>query len=140
MSKVGLESNGQSAPLIPLDVALRLGEIAQLKDGWLDGEGFAPAKDKLDWLAAEFEAGISSGLPQPYLYPTTEGGIQAEWSLGDWSVSLEINLDTKVGEYHALSLKDQTCVEQKLQLGESAGWEQLSQALKQLYGPNIGEK
>jgi hypothetical protein len=128
----GFESIEHITPLDPLDTALRLEQIAQLKDGWLDGKGTAPTKDKLDWLNAAFEAGFSPELPLPYLYPTAEGGIQAEWSLHDWSVTLEINLETQIGEYQALNLKDQTSTDLQFHLGEPGGWEQLNQALKQI--------
>ena len=38
----------------------------------------------------------------PHLYPTESGGVQAEWSIGSIEISLELNLDTRSGEWHAL--------------------------------------
>ncbi len=128
----GFESIEHISPLDPLDTTLRLEQITQLKNGWLDGEGVAPAKAKLNWLATAFDTDFSPELPLPYLYPTPEGGIQAEWSLHDWSVTLEINLETQIGEYQALNLKDQTSTDLQFHLGEPSGWEQLNQALKQI--------
>lgn len=128
----GFESIEHITPLDPLDLTLRLEQIATLKDGWLDGQGHAPASDKLEWLGNAFDSNFDADLPLPYLYPTAEGGIQAEWSLGDWSVTLEINLDAQQGEYQALNLKDQTCAELRISLAHGDGWTQLNQALKQV--------
>lgn len=128
----GFESIEHITPLDRLDTTLRLEQIASLKDGWLDGTGRAPAKDKLEWLATAFDTNFSSELPLPYLYPTAEGGIQAEWRLNDWSVTLDMDLDKKEGEYQALNLQNQTCTDMQIPLASDDGWEQLNQALKQL--------
>ena len=87
------ESIEHVTPLDPLDVTLRLDELAKLEDGWLDGKGKAPAKEKLEWIADTFESSFDTGLSLPHLYPTAEGGVQAEWSLNDWEVSLDIDLE-----------------------------------------------
>lgn len=70
------------------DAMRRLDELGQLEDGWLDGEGQGPnelniilIKQRLQTLVEQFD------VPIPYLYPTVDGGIQAEWSLGSWEVS-----------------------------------------------------
>lgn len=122
------------SPLDPLDVTLRLEELAALKDGWLDGKGQAPAPEKLLRLAALFDAHFDADLPLPHLYPTPEGGVQAEWSLGDWEASLEINLDTQSGEYQALNLTNRQTHEHILALSAAEGWETLNEALKNIGG------
>ena len=121
-----------SGPAVPREV---LKSLATLQDGWLDGQGRAPAKDKLQWLADAFGANFDTALPLPYLYPTVEGGIQAEWDIRDWSVTLEIDLDAQRGEYRALNLSDQACTDVQLSLADSGGWSQLNQALQGLGGP-----
>jgi hypothetical protein len=131
----GFESIEHVTPLDPLDVTLRLEQISALKNGWLDGKGLAPSKDKLEWLADAFDTNFDSDLPLPYLYPTAEGGVQAEWGLNDWAVTLEINLENEQGEYQALNLKNQTCTDRVIALAERDGWTQLNQALKQLESP-----
>lgn len=128
----GFESIEHVTPLDTLDVTLRLEQIAALNDGWLDNSGLAPPKDKLEWLASEFDANFDADLPLPYLYPTAEGGIQAEWSLNDWSVTVEIDLNGKLGEYQALNLRDHACVEFQIALADRDGWNQLNLALKKL--------
>lgn len=120
--------------LDPLDVTLRLEELVDLKDGWLDGKGRALAPEKLHWLTGSFDNYFDADLPLPHLYPTPEGGIQAEWSLGDWEASLEINLDDQTGEYQALNLSDRRSQEQILTLATADGWKILNEALKAIGG------
>jgi hypothetical protein len=58
----------------------RLDELTQLPAGWLNGNGLPvsqPAQTTatvLQQLLEQYE------VPVPYLYPTPEGGVQAEWS------------------------------------------------------------
>lgn len=111
---------------------LRLEELANLKDGWLDGKGKAPAPEKLQRLAVLFEANFNANLSLPHLYPTPDGGIQAEWSLGDWEASLEINLDTQTGEYQALNITTRKTHEYNLALNTVEGWKSLNEALKNI--------
>ena len=82
------------APFNPLDVTARLNELSRLEDGWLDGEGKALPIDGIKWLTECFDLYFLSGLQSPYLFPTEDGGICAEWSLVPLSVSLEIDLVT----------------------------------------------
>lgn len=135
----GFESVEDVTPLDPLDTALRLEQLALLQDGWLDGEGKAPAKDKLDWLAEAFDNNFDSDLPLPYLYPTAEGGVQAEWNLPDRSITLEIDLNTQQGEYQALNLKDQTCNEFQVALARPEGWKRVNEELKRLNSMDGGK-
>lgn len=89
----------------PLDVAAQLADLAQLEDGWLDGEGRAPDRESLAWLADRFERCWPRDLPLPYLFPTPGGGVQAEWSLPPHEMSLEVDLGGRMGEWHALNLE-----------------------------------
>ncbi len=70
-----------------------------MEDGWLEGEGVVPSMDCLDWLAATFDRHFPGDLPLPYLYPTPEGGVEAEWSLGSQSIIFEIDLATHRGDW-----------------------------------------
>lgn len=134
----GFESIEHITPLDPLDTTLRLEQIAKLKDGWMDGKGRAPASGKLAWLTEAFETYFSTELPLPYLYPTAEGGVQAEWRLHDWSITLEMNLDTQEGEYQALNLKNHASKDLQFRLAEDSGWKQLNRALAEIDGQTMG--
>jgi hypothetical protein len=89
-------------------------------------------KEKLTWLADMFDAHFDADLPLPYLYPTAEGGVQAEWTMNDREVSLEINFETRQAEYQALNLKDDSCSEFTFSLNDRDGWSHLTSELRQL--------
>lgn len=64
---------------LPLKVSDRLEELRNLPDGWLDGDGAAPSSEALA-SAERFLGFLEADVPAPVLYPTPEGGCQAEWS------------------------------------------------------------
>ena len=106
--------------------------LTELQDGWLDGKGYAPERSALDWLARSFEVNFDPDLPLPYLYPTAEGGVQAEWSAGTWEVTLDIDLLKQTAEYQALHLTTQACNECVLDLSQQGAWQQLNESLNKL--------
>jgi hypothetical protein len=136
----GFESIEHVTPLDRLDVTLRLEKMAAIGNGWLDGKGVAPDKNKLVWLAEQFDAHFDDNLPLPFLYPTAEGGVQAEWTLNNNEVSLEIDLENMQAEYQALNLKDDTCSELTFSLANQDGWNQLNELLKQFETQKVEEK
>ncbi len=122
-----------ATPLDPLDLALRLEQLGLLQDGWLDGQGLAPQQEGLQWMAGIFDASLDAQLPLPHLYPTPEGGLQAEWNLADWSVSLEIDLRDHRGEFQALNLRrTEELTELNFNLDEPEDWNRLNTALLNL--------
>lgn len=124
----------QISELDPMDVALRLDELAQLKTGWLNGKGRGFDRGRLDRLAAQFDRYYSSEFPMPHIYPTAEGGVQAEWSMGDWEVSLEINVDSLNSEYQAFNVSTRDTNEHEISLAAEAGWIFLRDQLSQVVG------
>lgn len=131
----GFEAIEHATPLDPQDVTLRLEELGELQDGWLDGKGVAPNKDALPKLAGFFDTSFDSDLPLPFLYPTPEGGLQAEWNLGRWSVTLEIELQQLRAAYHALELKSGASEELAFSLDRPEEWARLNDVLKALEKP-----
>jgi hypothetical protein len=114
-----------------------LDEIAQLQDGWLDGEGLTPNRESLSRLTQLFENHFEADLPLPFLYPTPNGGMQAEWSLGKQSITLEVNIDQLRGEYHALNIESGDADEETLNLQEAGGWGDLNARLRALEQQSI---
>lgn len=102
---VTLESDLSEADV--QDVENRLKEFEELESGWLDGEdGEVPSKEGLGWLRGIILALMASyKVPLPYLYPTPEGGVQAEWSFKPWEVSAEFNLLKRSAYLHAVKGK-----------------------------------
>ena len=78
-----------------------------------------------EWLAEMFNRNYPDELPQPYLYPTAEGGARAEWSLDGWEISLEIGSDRHQAQWHALHMCNEQEQEKTLDLNESADWQWL---------------
>lgn len=119
---LGFESIEHINLLDPLDIPSRMDEFRSLKNGWFDGKGIAPNHNGLDWLSLSFDHRYPDDLSLPYIYPTEEGGIRAEWSLGMNEVSLEINLETHQGNWHKLNLESDSDEEVTLDLDDNAGW------------------
>ena len=126
----------------PLNVRDRLEELRQLQDGWADGMqdaadwgngyGKAPVHGGLSWLADEFDRRYPDDIPLPYTYPTPEGGVQLEWSLGDCEASLEIDLGRRTAEWHCTDLQSDGFSARDLDLTASESWAWLAAELRRL--------
>jgi hypothetical protein len=105
-----------------VDIASRLDELKKLKDGWLDGAGRAPSHEGLDWLARVLKDRYSKSLPLPYAYPVPDGGIQLEWSIKRLEISLEVDLESRTGDWHSLDLNTHEEEQSELNLSDDADW------------------
>lgn len=110
----------------------RLDEISKLQDGWLDGEGLAPKQQELYWFNQMFEGNYDKNLPLPLIFPTPQGGIQAEWSIGTSEISLTINLSSKEATCHLFDFSTKEENTAALKLNESEGWSRLNAMLNNL--------
>ena len=108
-----------------LDIRAQLDELRLLKDGWLEGEGLSPPATGLDWLRSAFTRHFPDEAPLPHLYPTERGGAQAEWSIGPHEVTLEFDLDSHSGEWHALDRVTGEALERKFNGDDSSDWKWL---------------
>ncbi len=114
----------------PLDVRGRIAELRLLRNGWLDGRGIAPSQVGLDWLAESFATCWPDDIPPPYLFPTPDSHVLAEWSLPPWTPSLEIDLAHKTGDWHALNLDTDGEETKSLNLSDAAGWNWLAERIR----------
>ncbi len=114
------------------EVRVRVEVLRQLPDGWMDGAGQSLSSAGLDWFLSAFEEEYSVDLIQPYLYPTPEGHLLAEWSLGDNACSLDVDLTSHFAEFHNLNLKSEEERATSLNLHDSDGWQELGQMLQSL--------
>lgn len=130
----GLAEVEHIAILDPNDVAARLDDLRGIKNGWLDGRGLAPSPRGLDWLARCFESYYPDVLPPPYLYPTAEGGMQAEWSLGTHEITLEIDLDRQAGEWHSLDTRTQADEWKEVDLAQPEVWSLIAEEIERVQG------
>lgn len=120
-----IESVEHISILDPRDVPARLDEFRSLPAGWLEGKGVALSGDGLDWFSAVFDRHFPDHLPLPLLFPTAEGGVQAEWSIGPHELSLEVDLMTHVGEWHGLDLQTGLEMTRTLNLDEGCAWSRI---------------
>ncbi len=109
-----------------LDVPSRIEVISFLKDGWLNGDGIAPIIEHLNKFSKYFETNYSPQLPLPYLYPTPDGNLQAEWSINDFELSMKIDLESLQSKLHYLSLTSDVENELDLSLLEELEWTKLN--------------
>ena len=126
------ESVEQFTPLDPLDLGARLEALLLLKEGWLDGKGQALNKEGAKKFESLFERFYDDALTLPYVYPTAEGNVQAEWLLSSWEVSLEVDLTSLEAEFHAMDISDDKEKALRFSLVDQAGWQKLNQALLSL--------
>ena len=94
-----LESVERVTALQPLDVPARLDEFRSMQDGWHEGDGKAPPHSGLDWLSEAFQRQYPADLPLPYTSPTFDGGVQCEWTIGQFYIEIEIDLDARKGDW-----------------------------------------
>jgi len=119
------------------DPGARLDEFRNLKTGWLHGKGRSLSTQGLDWLTHQFDVHYPETAPTPYLYPTAEGGVQAEWSLGVYELSLEIDLVTHQAQWHLLNLNTENDQLEVLDLNKTSGWQYLVSSLIQLASETV---
>lgn len=99
-------SRGDTEYAGPATFDRRIVEIAELRDGW-----FGPGSPRLDPSGLlRFRTFMNhildeSSIPAPYLYPTPDGGAQAEWSFPSWEVSASTSLASGVLHLHATHLE-----------------------------------
>ena len=120
---------------------IRLDEFRKMEDGWYEGEGLAPKHEGLDWLADFFETNYPADLPLPYLFPNEEGGVDAEWTFGGskmpnyqtplYEADIEINLESKHGEWHVLNMQTDASEDSILDLNNAQDWHWMLERLYQ---------
>lgn len=126
---LGLKEVQEIVQLEELDVPFRLEELSVLKDGWLDGHGIAPDKSGLDWLAEMFELFYDPGLPLPHVFPTPDGGVQVEWSIGEREIALKIDLLSRIGDYLEVNINTDKDFDSIFKLDNEEGWKNLNERL-----------
>jgi len=112
--------------LDPLDVSLRITELSELKEGWYNNQGQAPDAASLLKFEQLFKDNFGSNLPLPTIFPTLEGNIQLEWTIGSKEVSLEINLSTFISELVSVDTDNQNVEEIYFDLNTSEKWNNLN--------------
>jgi hypothetical protein len=79
----------------------RFEELAAVRAGWLDGDGVAPDAVVLDRARRSLAELLNFDVPRPRVFPTPEGGVQAEWTVAGHEISVTFEPD---GTLYAVSV------------------------------------
>lgn len=106
---------------VVMQVQAAFSDLRDLEAGWHDGEGIAPSAEGIDWFEGAFlkDENLS---PKPYIYPTIDGNVQVEWTIGGWEISMKVDLEKRIGELLAVDTEFGRDIEQTLNLDDPAGW------------------
>ena len=127
-----LESVEHISPLDPLDIPARLDEFRGMQDGWIEGSGIAPIHAGLDWLSDMFDLYYPDDILLPHTYPTEEGGVRMEWSVGNDAMILEVDLTNHCGEWLWFDRNSDRGCERTLDLEASPDWEWLISGIQNI--------
>lgn len=119
-------------PLDALDPLVQLEQLRQLKAGWLDGEGQPPGSELLSLVGQWLEEHQRDDDEPPRLYPTAEGGVEAEWRIGRLDLSIEFDPSSGMAEWHALDLDSGVADERQASLRDASGLKALGVKLQHL--------
>jgi hypothetical protein len=107
-----------SAPSL---IAQQFDELARLEDGWCDGHGIAPDRDKLKAIARKMADSYPKALPMPSIVPTQDGNLLLEWDVCGYP-STDIDLGIMTASFHAFGSNGED-VEAEFALGDAGGFE-----------------
>jgi len=110
------------------ELVKRLDALSCLKDGWFDGQGLAPDRDKLLLLSEKLETYYPERIPLPTVVPTQEGNLLFEWDTVG-SPSLDIAVDSLTADFHAFDANG-IDIEKCFRLSEDAEWLEFSAYLE----------
>jgi hypothetical protein len=93
------------------EIAAKFARLAQLKDGWYNGDGVAFDPDNLECMAKIFAVYYSESLPLPQIVPSVDGDIVVEWGFEgsgyEGCPSVEINIVDKTANLQIFGLGDE---------------------------------
>lgn len=116
--------------LDPLDPRVQVERLKQLRDGWLDGElGAALNRSLLEKVGAWLELHLTEDMQLPRLYPTPEGGVEAEWLVGRVDLSIEFDPIATRAQWHSMNLDKDEVDERTFDLDDGEALSTLAQML-----------
>ena len=123
-------------PTTKHEVSIReqIGDLAALRDGWLDGTGKAFEAGKLALLEEALATHYPAEAPELSLYPTGDGNVQAEWWIGEYHAALEVFFDGTIGaaewsDYHFPTEKEQV---REVNISRARDWQWVARRLLRL--------
>ena len=123
------------------DFGARLEELGNLKLGWGEhGDEPPPSQESLDWLEQKLEEYYDKECPLPVIFPTPEGGISLQWSLGRVSALVEIEDGEHEGDWCYINHDTKDDGDRVLNLDDPADWHWLMAQIKSLNNSEIQRK
>lgn len=116
-----------------------LDAMKQLKQGWFDGQDGLPIDPALIENVKKllFDFFQTHSIVFPYLYPTTDGGVRAEWSWGKWEVSTEFVHNQKQSEVFATQINGSQVRECKVSWADTQSIKEFADFLCELSSLNL---
>ena len=96
-------------------------DLADLKDGWLEGRGVAPDRSRLEFLSDRLVEVFPPGIDYPAVVPTEEGNVCLEWIMPAARVELEVNFAENHLELYATNIDAETFVEDTFSIEDWQG-------------------
>ena len=113
-------------------LAMRFDELRTLENGWYDGQGIAPDKEKLDSIADKIIGHYPEKLPIPAIVPTPDGNLLLEWNVPG-SPSVDVSMSNLQAYFHVFdhALND---VEHDFDLSKHEAWGSFFEFLSRYIG------
>lgn len=93
----------------------RIDEFAEMEDGWFDGKGRKFEQNELmkakEWLVGLLQ---TAEIPAPFVYPSPDHLLTAEWSLGFWEIICSFEFDPQNIILHATHTLSEETREDKI--------------------------
>lgn len=81
-------------------------KLAELKAGWLDGDGAAPDPAHLEWIAVRLASKFPEEVPFPYVAALPDGGVFLEWISDAVRISAEFENGSRTAKLHTVRIAD----------------------------------
>ena len=110
-------------------------ELRGLVDGWYDGLGRAPDRERLDFIASKMIGFYPEKAPLPIIVPTPEGNLLFEWNVAG-EPSVDLDLSSLQAEAHAFKA-DQSDMFTAFDLSQADGWVKMFALITQITGQSV---
>lgn len=115
-----MTTNELTRPGCPTPVDVQLESLRAIEPGWFDESSPAYEPTSLMWLSKVLTALIDAfQLPRPFIYPTPEGWVRAEWSGAVWELIVTFDLHRHSADVLAVRLDSDEQNERAISLGEA---------------------
>lgn len=112
------------------DIREQIRSLAALRDGWLDGAGRACNPEGLAVLQERLLRYYPFDAPELRLYPTVEGTVKAEWWIGGYHVTLEVERDARYAEWSDYHFDTEVEKMRQVSLADEHDWRWVLQRLE----------